>query len=96
MANGGTFLSLITGTLVDDDNVEVGLLVQPPRAREPNRMAQSTAASAMRSRQRAMALVSGPGCLTVGIWSPIRCRLTGGMTLPPSIRQADGGYSEGC
>ena len=29
MANGGTFLSLITGPLVDDDDVEVGLLVPP-------------------------------------------------------------------
>ena len=27
MANDGTFLSLITGSLVDDDDVEIGLLV---------------------------------------------------------------------
>ena len=27
MANDGTFLSFITGPLVDDDDVEVGLLV---------------------------------------------------------------------
>ena len=35
---------------------------QPPRAREPKRMAQSTGAtSATRSRQRATALRVGPG-----------------------------------
>ena len=47
-------------------------------------MAQSTGASAIRSRQRALAFGSGPAWVTVGIWSPMRCRLTGGMVAPCS------------
>ena len=66
-------------------------LSQPPRAREPNRMAQSTGASATRSRQRAIAAGSGSGWWTAGIWSPMRCRFTGGIAL--SCRWESGGIA---
>ena len=52
-------------------------------------MVQSTGgASATRSWQRAMALGSAPAWVTAGIWSPMRCRLTGGMALSPSRQES--------
>ena len=51
---------------------------------------------AARSRQRLIAAGSGPGLTTAGIWSPMRCRLTGGMALSPAGRDIGGRSVGGC
>ena len=59
-SNGARFVCVITGRLVDDDDVQVGLVVPAAQGAGPEEDGAIDGGSAIRSWQRAMAFGSGP------------------------------------